>query len=91
MFTDMTKIFGYISQIICRGETDVDICQKGQIFINFTRLLVLLHINFNMLKIISFLNDSSIFGAETNDKDTISIKLFIITESVWPHIAISLK
>lgn len=85
------KEFGHISQIICRGETDVDICQKGQIWKNFTRLLVLLHINFNMLKIISFLNDSSIFGAETNDKDTISIKLFIITESVWPHIAISLK
>lgn len=47
------KEFGYISQIICRGETDVDICQKGQIWINFTRLFALLHINFNMLKIIS--------------------------------------
>lgn len=85
------KEFGHISQIICRGETDVDICQKGQIWKNFTRLLVLLHINFNMLKIISFLNGSSFPGVKTNDKDTILIKLFIITESVWPHIVISLK
>lgn len=85
------KEFGYISQIICRGETDVDICQKGQIWKKFTRLLVLLHINFNMLKIITFLNGSSFPGVKTNDKDTILIKLFIITESVWPHIVISLK
>lgn len=85
------KGFGYISQIICRGETAVDICQKGQIWINFTRLFALLHINFNMLKIISFLNGSPFIEAETYDKGMSLIKLFIITECVWPHIAISLK
>lgn len=52
---------------------------------------VFLYINFNMFKIIFFLNGSFFFGVKINDKDMILIKLFIIIESVWLYIVILLK
>lgn len=52
---------------------------------------VFLYINFNMFKIIFFLNGSFFIEVEIYDKSMSLIKLFIIIECVWLYIVILLK